>query len=362
MAATWLVRFAGLDAPWVGSAGEAHHQRFTTHAHGRLRRDGRPAIGFGISHSDHQHPTPWHWDLVLLLASVDLSRRVTATAMESLATTVTAEYLRTLTRIAEDDGEAALRIDLNGLPEAIKRAIIRESAPEAFDAHLARHCSGPPGRLRLLPAQRQGHDRATNDLMAALLAAALDRETHAGGAPLDLVRQRRRDPLRLAGPGWLALVHEQDRTGAWRPRLVEIRERQCNAFARLLPTTPFPPHAMPPPRRSDDPFRTQIAAAGHVYEVSTFSHACRSPSLARIDAGDLIRLAQVWGQVLAGCHSDGLSSLGLPVGAQVGRICDDARRRIGVLPGLAQGLARSTRQAHAAWRRLGLLSARTRQG
>jgi hypothetical protein len=362
LVADWLANNAGRDAPFVRSVGDAHHRRFTTHAHGRVRPDGRPAVGFGIAHSDHQHPAPWHWDLVRLLASVVTTRTFSRRALQSLAATLCSEYLRILVRIADDDGAEAVRIDLNGLPEPLKRVIEKESTAEAFDTHLARYCTGGPASPHLRTSRQSGGDAQASRLLAGQMTALLQGHPTFERTPIPVVRLANPNPLAIDQQCWLALLRERHRSGLCAPRLVAIRERQRSALARLLPVNPFPLRAALATVSAPDPGEHTFMAAGRSFQTTSFSHARHTPSLVAIDDGDLIRLARLWGQLLAGAHANGLAALGVQAVAQIEVIQADARLRQDALAGQAGDLARFTNRAHGAWVKMRVPAGGTRRG
>ena len=65
----WLAAHPLPDAPWVWSIGDAHCGNFATLATGPLNRAGISPVTYGVADVDDEHPAPWHWDLVRLLAS-----------------------------------------------------------------------------------------------------------------------------------------------------------------------------------------------------------------------------------------------------------------------------------------------------
>jgi hypothetical protein len=350
--APWLVANAGLDAPWAWSIGDAHHRHFTTLAHGRLRRDGRPAVSFGINQHDHQHPSPWHWDMIRLLASLLNTRPLQQSQMRSLGETLISDYSSTIARIADDDAEAC-RIDINGLPESLKRLIERDSAPEAFDAHLRRHCVGDGARLRLRRASRSDSERQSCAVLGRALQDQFDARLAGSPAVIGMAPQPT-SPLREAArAGYLALVREMDRSGAPQLRLLAVQERPLSAIARVLPGIPFPPRAAIPGvvALSNDPFNLTIRIGERAFQARTYCHAQHSVPIARLDAGDLVRFAHLWGQQLAGFHCAGLLQMGVPIGPFAHGVTSDLRQRRSELPLRAIALARFTSHAQRLWSR-----------
>jgi hypothetical protein len=65
------------------------------------------------------------------------------------------------------------------------------------------------------------------------------------------------------------------------------------------------------------------------------------------DGGDLRRLAQLWGQLLAGFHAAGLPALGLEPAQRAALIAAEAPPLVRELPALAAALARFSARAHA---------------
>jgi hypothetical protein len=348
LAAGWLAQHAGCTESWVWSVGDAHHQHFATLATGRLRRDGLPAVGYRVAVLDQQHPAPWHWDLLRLAASVADSRNLRPAELGELVAAMLGEYLRSWNRIADDDGEAALRVDLNGLPEALKRRIETDSEPAAYAAHLRRHC-----RAGGAPRLRRGTAKVDDPAGAAELGRRFAKAMRARPASehelIDVVRLSGHDEHSGAARGWLALLRERDRSRAWRWRLLKLSQRQPQLLPGLLPLLRVSPRrALPGPAgMPGDPYQLLLPDPVRPYLVRSWCHARHALAVATLDAGDLRRLALLWGQLLAGFHAAGLSELGIAPGQRAALIAAEAAERGRELPLLASALSRFTTRAHA---------------
>ena len=349
LVASWLAGQAGCTQSWVWSVGDAHHQHFATRASGRLRRDGLPAVGYGVEVLDQQHPAPWHWDLLRLAASVADSRSLPRAALAELVAALLGEYLRCWARIADGDGEAALRCDLTGLPEALKRRIEADSEPSAYAAHLRRHCRAGGGRPRLARGPGADSDPAGAAELGRRFALAM-RDRPAGEHELiDLVRLGGRDARTGHERGWLGLLRERDRERDWRLRLIALRQRQPQVLPRLLPLLRASPRPALPALAAgaQDPYQLLLPDPVRPYIVRSWCHARHPLALSALDGGDLRRLAQLWGQLLAGFHAGGLCALGVDPAARAPMIAAEALALARALPGLAGALSRFTARAHA---------------
>jgi hypothetical protein len=347
--AGWLAQHAGVTPTWVWAVGDAHHQHFTTLASGRLRRDGLPAVGYGVNLLDQQHPAPWHWDLLRLAASVADSRTLRPGELAGLVAAMLGDYLRCWERIADGDGEAALRIDLPGLPEALKRRIEADSAPAAYAAHLRRHCRAGGGAPRLARAALMTDDPAGAAELGRRFALAMRLRPGPEHELIDLVRLGGRDAQSGDERGWLGLLRERERTGGWRLRLIALRRRQPRVLPRLLPQLAAGPRAALPALAAGraDPYQRELPDPVRPYLARSWCHARHPLALRTLDAGDLRRLAQLWGQLLAGFHAEGLCALGLDPGPRAAAIRSEAGTLSGELAGLAGALSRFTARAHA---------------
>ncbi len=349
LAASWLAEHAGCTQSWVWSVGDAHHQHFATLATGRLRRDGLPAVGYGVNVLDQQHPAPWPWDLLRLAASVADGRTLSRSEFADLIAALLGEYLRSWGRIADDDGEAALRIDFNGLPEALKRRIEADSEPRAFAAHLSRHCRGGPGAPRLRRSATMSADPAAAAELGRRFANALRARPAPEHELIDMVRLTGRDARSGAALGWLGLLRERDRSRAWRLRLLRFCQRQPRVLPRLLPLIGAGPQAALATLAAGpgDPYQLLLPDPVRPYVVRSWCHARHPLALGALDRGDLRRLAQLWGQLLAGFHAAGLGALGIDPGPRAAQIAAEAGGCARTLPALARALSSFTARAHA---------------
>src|SRR3954468_13993427 len=70
----WLLAEVPPTGAWVWSVGDAHQGNFATLATAAPGRHGVVPVVFGCSDVDDEHPAPWPWDLLRLLASVKSAR------------------------------------------------------------------------------------------------------------------------------------------------------------------------------------------------------------------------------------------------------------------------------------------------
>lgn len=352
--AAWLAAHPLPDAPWVWSVGDAHSGNLATLATGPLNRAGLSPVTYGVADVDDEHPAPWHWDLVRLLASAGLAlgedgvgrRRFT-----ELARCCLADYVRVLTA-ATDDDEHAERMDFHGLPEALKAVINDDADPGRLAAHRRRHIAG----RRLRPAGDCAADAAAKRLLLPAITQALSSlpPTSAEWRVLDLARRTVSGGLASLGRRrWWVLAEERDREGAWVPRLLELKERRPSVLSAILPAQPFAPATTAPwtlPMGGD---RWQRAVPIGVGDALLRSR-CQARTVidpGALDAGDRIRLMRLWGQVLAVAHLTSARGLGLPAERQAAAVVAHAAKHQDEVADLAWELVRWTREAYRAFRR-----------
>jgi hypothetical protein len=346
----WLALNPLDDAPWVWSAGDAHQGNFATLATGRAGRHGIVPVTYDVADVDDEHPAPWWWDHARLLASLPAAAPRLRPA--DLAPALLDEYQRTLERVADGD-ELALRLDLHGLPEALKRLIEDESA----DGLAARFHAGfvARGGERLRRGELADDDgKAAAALVPALATALAGRGDVARTTVLDVARRRSGGGLASLGRRrWWVLAREEDRRGARRLRLLELKERRPSVLAGVLPAQPFAPRRATTPcltvAMGGDPCQRSVRLGASELLLRTRCHTRSVLAPARLDAGDRRRLAGTWGQLLAAFHVNGWLLLGRDAAEQAAAVAGDVRRRGAQVAARADGLARLLASAHAAF-------------
>lgn len=327
LVAAWLGRHHAEDGPWVWAVGDAHLGNIALLATGHRHHEGRIPVTIDIADVDDEHPAPWSWDLLRLGASYahawpDLGGKNIA-GLAALAATTYAEHLQ---RLADGDRYAAI-IDLNGLPEPLKRELIvlnREAAPKR---HLARHAITRKGILGL----RRGELGADDPEAIAALRTAWE---HQPNLPdhrwCDAVRRITDHGVSSRGRRrWLALIEEQ---GFY--RLLELKEHPPSCLERVIGVTPFPPRSGPilTVPMGGDPFQRLLTLAQGRVLVRTLCHARVTLDPTTCDEGDRRRAAHLHGQLLARFHWTGLQALtpdASSLGQEVARAARTQADRLG---------------------------------
>jgi Uncharacterized protein conserved in bacteria (DUF2252) len=350
--AAWLAAHPLPDAPWVWAVGDAHAGNLATLATGPLNRDGVSPVIYGIADIDDEHPSPWHWDVVRLLASLGVALGKDGTGhkhLTRLGHTLLADYVRVMTA-AMDDDEHAERLDFHGLPEALKSAINADAEPAQLLAHRRALIAGQ----KLRPGPSCVSDLAAKRLLlpaveAALTAAAptkswrvLDLANRISGGGLASLGRRR----------WWVLAQELDREGAWVPRLLELKERRPSVLSAILPAQPFAPHTtkqwtLP---MGGDRWQCCVPLGFGDALLRTRCQARTVLVPTDLDEGDLVRLVRLWGQLLAVAHLTSARGLGLPAKRLAAAIVTDAKRQREAVVEQAWTLVEWTREAYRAFR------------
>jgi uncharacterized protein (DUF2252 family) len=344
LSALWMVNHLPSSIPWVWAVGDAHPGNFATLAVGPQNRDGISPVRFDVADVDDEHPAPWCWDAVRLLAGFRLQRPdLDAGELNALAEAHLDEYRRTIADNRAGDPRWT-RIDLDGLPEPLKTTIGDESLPARRQSHMAELVDG--NRLR---RGKKAQDAAGKDWLIPTLKAVWARAEMPEFEIQDIVE-------RLAGGGvssrgrrrWLVLVKERVRVegeARWSQRVVELKERRPSVLARWVPASPFPAmgQAAATVPMGRDPYHAVVPAAPDPLLARTRCH-CRTPiDLTACDAGDLTRAARLYGQILAAFHCRGLMHLAVdrnPLAAADKPAAKD-------LTGWAEALAAWNREAAA---------------
>lgn len=348
----WLAAHPLPDAPWVWSIGDAHCGNFATLATGPLNRAGISPVTYGVADVDDEHPAPWHWDVVRLLASAgvifddDTGRK----RLGELVLLCLADYARVMSAVIDGD-EHAERIDFHGLPEALKAVINDDAEPARLREHRKNHV--------LRAGLRNGEDCASDVVAKRLLLPAVERAL-AGAPPakswrvLDLARRTASGGLASLGRRrWWVLAQEQDRDGGWVPRVLELKERRPSVLSAILPAQPFTPATTSTwtlPMGGD---RWQRAVPIGVGDALLRSR-CQARTvldLRKLDEGDRVRLARLWGQLLAVAHITSAKGLGIPTQPLAANILAQVREHAGHVAFLTWDLVRWTREAYRAFRK-----------
>lgn len=349
--AAWLAAHPLPAAPWVWSVGDAHVGNFATLATGPLTRAGRSAVTYGVSDIDDEHPTPWHWDLVRLMASMTVTLadgRGRGTADELVACCVS-DYLRIVQAAAQHD-EHSVRLDYHGLPEALKAAIEHD----ADDGVLKKHRRAFIDGKQLRPGKSCAPDAAARRVLLPAIEAIMTRTPPAKEwQVLDLARRTTSGGLASLGRRrWWVLARERDREGEWVPRLLEMKEHRPSAHAVFLPAQPFA--ATSTTRWSlpmgGDPWQRFIPLGTGEALLRTRCQARTVLDLTAMDRGDRIRLARLWGQLLALAHLESGRALGQAAETTATQLATATQTHGPALCALAGQLAEWTGKAHKAFR------------
>lgn len=353
LAVRWLALNPLADAPWVWSAGDAHQGNFATLATGRADRHGIVPVTYDVSDVDDEHPAPWWWDHARLLSSLPsavpgLGRR----GLVEFAVPLLGEYRRTLARVADGD-DLALRLDLHGLPDALRRLIEDESADGLAERHLAGFVAHGGERLRR-GELADDDDKAAAAIIPAITAALASRSDVARTTVLDLARRITGGGLASLGRRrWWVLVREENRRGLRRLRLLELKERRPSTLAGVLPVQPFAPRKATMQgltvAMGGDPCQRSVRLGASELLLRTRCHTRTVLSVAALDAGDRRRLAATWGQLLATFHVGGWTLLGRDAADKATAVAADAERRGGLVLVRAIDLARLLASAHASF-------------
>lgn len=349
----WLALNPLDDAPWVWSAGDAHQGNFATLATGSADRHGIVPVTYDVSDVDDEHPAPWWWDHARLLASLPAAvPGLGRPELARMAVVLLDEYQRTLARVADGD-DLALRLDLHGLPDALRRQIEDESADGLAERHLASFVARGGERLRR-GELADDDDKAAVAIIPAIIAALASRSDVARTTVLDLARRITGGGLASLGRRrWWVLVREENRRGLRRLRLLELKERRPSTLAGVLPVQPFAPRKATMQgltvAMGGDPCQRSVRLGASELLLRTRCHTRTVLPLATLDAGDRRRLAATWGQLLATFHVRGWTLLGRDAADKATAVAADAGRRGGLVLVRAMDLARLLASAHAAF-------------
>ena len=347
----FLVSRIGTHGSWVWGVGNAHHRSFATLAVGRPEADGTVAVGFDVADGEEEHPAPWRWDFLTLLASVALVKPgQKGSAFAALMNRALDGYLAALQSAQEVPTEPG------DLPPTLVAMMQRSAGPVAAESHLSRHVLVDPDQKepRLRTGSGLSKDLSARAFFLPALTALYDDVSRI--TVLDVVRRDQ-----LGGPssgrrGWLGVIRERSQQRSERLRLLDIRERPPSALARVLLTTPFPPLAGPASRLSvtlgGDPYQRLLHGPGSTYAVRSFCHCRQTPDIGDLDETDLLRLARAWGHLLAGFHLRGLRGLRVDATVRAREIAVEATEARKDLSRQAWELAAHLDRAYLAFRKL----------
>ncbi len=347
----WLAAHPLPHAPWVWSVGDAHVGNFATLATGPLTREGHSPVTYGVADVDDEHPTPWHWDLVRLMASmaVTLGSGRKRADFNELTTYCVADYLR-ITQAAAEQDEHSVRLDYHGLPEVLKTAIEHDADEDVLKKHRRTFVDGK--KLRAGKSCTPDAD-ARRILMPAIEAQLTQRQPAKEWQVLDLARRTTRGGLASLGRRrWWVLARERNRDGDWVPRVLELKEHRPSALAVFLPAQPFATTSatrwtLP---MGGDPWQRFISLNSGEALLRTRCQARTVLDFAAMDHGDRIRVARLWGQLLAIAHLESSRAMGQTVEHTATILAAQARLQGPALCQLAGQLAEWTSKAHLAFR------------
>jgi hypothetical protein len=121
----------------------------------------------------------------------------------------------------------------------------------------------------------------------------------------------------------------------------------------MLPAQPFAPATTAPwtlPMGGDRWQRVVPIGVGDAL-LRTRCHTRTVLDLSLMDGGDLIRLARLWGQLMAVAHLTSARGLGMPAGRVAATLAVAAGRSAPQVATLAWELVRWTREAYQAFRK-----------
>ncbi len=342
----WLAAHPLAKAPWVWSIGDAHQGNFATLATGALNRAGISPVTYGIADVDDEHPAPWHWDVVRLLASMAVALPTLKNKeFIALAHGCIADYARVM-KAATIDDEHAERLDFHGLPEALKAVIESDSDEHTLEKYRAKLIDGK----QLRASSACVTDAAARALFIPAIEAALQARAPSKKCQvLDLAQRTSSGGLASLGRRrWWVLARERNRDGDWVPKILELKECRPSVLSAILPAQPFTPATtgrwtLP---MGGDPWQRYVPiGVGHAL-LRTRCHARSVLDLSTLDAGDRLRLVRLWGQILATAHLTSARGLALPVHDMAQTVADHASQHAAQTGALAWELAEWTRTAY----------------
>lgn len=345
-AAADLVTRIGTGGTWVFSPGDPTAHAFATRAVSRLEQDGSPGLVYDLAEGDEEHPAPWLWDLVRLLASLALARPdQKGSTFATLVARACDGYLRAL----EEDAETAPAAD--ALPPVLEELLTRDRQPGMLRGYIATQVQGDGDEARLRTGEEASRDLTARAFFLPALTTLYP----------DAMRITPVDCVRLSDgptPGrrrWRALVRERPgRTD--RLRLLEIRERTPSGLAQVLTHVPLPPTAGAAQPATvvlgQDPLQRLLQGPARSYTIRAACHAGRRLDPATLSEADTALLARWWGLLLGQCHLRGARALRLDVPLRAQAIATELASARSDIARWAWEHARTMEKAHAVFRRI----------
>ncbi|GDY11676.1 hypothetical protein LBMAG53_05540 [Planctomycetota bacterium] len=349
-----LAAIDGFAGPWVWAVGDAHADNFSTLAVARTNRaradPARPDLAgitpviYTINDGDEEHPAPWRWDLLRLLASVAVARGVDdRDRLRPWAKRLALGWGEVLRRLADGDAVAhALRVYPQDLPKPVHDLIDDALKPKRAAKHLQKYVSGAALVRDGEHADDPGCLSFARNHLAPLLESAWP-----GTRLRDLTTRPTGGMASLGLRRWLALAATPSGQ-----RIVELKERRPSRLAALLTATPFTPQATTAAAPATvvlggDPFHLVLAAPVNPLLVRTRCHARDRVEIDRVPGKYLDDLFRLWGMLLAGFHWRGLELIGEATPAVATSLADACdQRTAGTLADHAWALVEANREAH----------------
>ena len=339
-----LAAVDGFAGPWVWSVGDAHADNFSTLAVARPDAASIVPVVYTVNDGDEEHPAPWRWDLLRLLASVAVARGEDDRGhLLSWAKRLALGWGEVLRRLADGDAVAhALRVYPQDLPKPVHDLIDAALKPKRAAKHLEKFLSDDA----LVRDREHSEDPGCLSFVRHHLAPLLDR-SWPGTRLRDLTTRPTGGMASLGLRRWLALAATPSG-----PRIVELKERRPSRLAALLTVTPFTPQATTAAEPATvvlggDPFHLVLAAPVNPLLVRTRCHARDRVEVDTVPGKHLDDLFRLWGMLLAGFHWRGLDLIGAAtpsVATALAEACD--QRTAGTLADHAWALVEANREAH----------------
>lgn len=329
-----LAAIDGFSGPWVWAVGDAHADNFSTLAVARPNRaradPARPdpagviPVIYTVNDGDEEHPAPWRWDLLRLLASVAVARgEDDRDHLLAWAKRLALGWGEVLRRLADGDAVAhALRIYPQDLPKPVQELIDDALKPKRAAKHLQKYLSSDALVRDGEHADDPGCLSFARHHLAPLLEVAWP-----GSQLRDLTTRPTGGMASLGLRRWLVLA-----TTPSGPRIVELKERRPSRLAALLTVTPFTPQATTAAAPATvvlggDPFHLVLAAPVNPLLVRTRCHARDRVEIDTVPGKYLDDLFRLWGMLLAGFHWRGLDVIGAATTARAATLADACDQR-----------------------------------
>lgn len=265
IACAWLAREVGIGGTWTWSLGEAFPDRFAILARGPGGAQGLPEPALDPLASDQQHPAPWRWDLLRLLAGLPIC-----------CPALKAPEFATLSALAAEGYATALEDSAQGRPpdvcrdgpKPVQTLLAAARSEGGVKRHLAQRVTGHGLQARLVRSESLEDDPQAE----ASLRAALSGPGWPSCQVLDVAGRRLPAGIRSLGRRrFLILLREPGPPSHL--RLLEAREAPPRRLGQVLP----PPPWFPSPGRlalpvADDPYAAVLPTAGLDLLLATRGH------------------------------------------------------------------------------------------